>query len=50
MAERAQPVPAPTPGAEREPGDSDLRWTYAAVIVVEVVVLIALWSFSAYFG
>jgi hypothetical protein len=40
----------PRTRSTRDPGDSDLRSTYAAVIVVEVVVLIALWSFSAYFG
>ena len=27
-----------------------MGWTYAAVLVVEVVVLVALWSFSWYFG
>lgn len=36
--------------SRREPGDSDMRFTYAAVVVFEVVVLLALWSFSTYFG
>jgi hypothetical protein len=33
-----------------EPGDSRMTGTYVAVLVVEVVVLFALWSFSTYFG
>lgn len=33
-----------------EPGDSRMTGTYVAVLAVEVAVLLALWSFSAYFG
>ncbi len=44
----SQPTDARTFG--REPGDTDMRFTYVAVIVFEVVVIVALWSFSAYFG
>jgi hypothetical protein len=34
----------------QEPPDPSLRATYLGVVVVEVIVLVALWIFSAAFG
>jgi hypothetical protein len=33
-----------------EPNDRRMRLTYALVVVVEVVVIAALWGFSRYFA
>ena len=33
-----------------EPNDRHMRLTYALVVVVEVVVIAALWGFSRYFA
>lgn len=30
--------------------DSPMTWTYAAVLLVQVVVLLALWAAGRYFG
>jgi hypothetical protein len=38
------------PQAAVEPPERDRRATYAAVVVVEILVVLALWAFSRYFG
>ena len=45
MSEQPPPISAAPPGSER-----DLRAVYAAVLVVEALVLLGLWAFSKYFG
>ena len=40
------PLGAPDRDAQERP----MAWIYAAVLLIEVVVLVALWGFSRYFG
>ncbi len=40
----------PAPSTVDTLGDKRMKWTYLAVIVVEAIVLVGLWSFSRYFG
>ena len=41
---------APTPVAEPDSDDRRMRRTYASVILVQVIVLAALWAFQEYFS
>lgn len=43
------PEPSQTP-AVPDPHDSDMTRTYVAVVVVEALVVLALWAFSRYFA
>jgi len=43
------PEPRQAP-ALSDPGDRDMTPTYVAVVVVEGLVIFALWAFSRYFG
>ena len=36
--------------AVSDPDDSDMTRTYVAVVVVEALVILALWAFSRYFA
>jgi hypothetical protein len=37
-------------GSSAEAPEPDRRRTFAAVVLVEIIVIIALWAFSAHFG
>lgn len=47
---------SPDRGADRGPqrsaptsGDTNMRWMYVGVVLVEITTLLALWSFQQYF-
>ena len=40
----------PVSATDRDGQERPMAWIYAAVLLIEVVVLVALWGFSRHFG